>query len=157
MAFQESPDFVRWFLGKTKFNDLGAAYFWSRSNHPYGGAEVPVPDAGNGTPGTVIREGETDVLVVFDTPASGRVALHIENKRLGGHFTDLQPQMYRARAAKWSGDPKYGSYGAWEIVLVAPRQFCERNAVEAAKFDRLVTHEQIAAHVPLFGINDRQG
>lgn len=101
---------------------------------------------------TVIKEGETDVLVVLEDFAKRRVAIHIENKLASGHFTSFQPELYAARAACWKGNPKYCGYEDWETVLVAPQAFYDRWKTEAAKFDRFVPHEEIALHVPLFAI-----
>jgi hypothetical protein len=150
-AFKDSPSFTRWFLSRTKFKDDDASYYWSRSNYPWGKAELNTVNAMTGARESVVREGETDILVVFETPNKRRVALHIENKLASGSFTLLQPEVYRARAAKWKSDPRYCNYDDWETVLVAPNIFFDRFRAEAAKFDRFVPHEDIAIHVPLFG------
>lgn len=151
-AFKESPSFTRWFLSRTKFKDEEAAYHWSRSDHPWGKVELTVVNTRTGDRETVVREGETDILVVFETPAKRRIALHIENKIASGSFTPLQPEVYAARAALWKGDSKYDCYEEWETVLVAPRQFFDRFKAEAEKFDKFVSHEDIAVHVPLFSV-----
>jgi hypothetical protein len=95
-------------------------------------------------------EGETDVLVVFETDAQ-RFALHIENKRLTGRFTPKQPELYRERARAWANQGKYGNYDAWETVLVAPQAFYNRFRIEADKFGCFIAHEEIAKQIPLFG------
>jgi hypothetical protein len=152
-AFRENRAFVDWFLSKTKFNACGAVYNWSRSNYPWGKAELKIINVQTGEDETISREGETDVLVVFELPDNkSRFALHLENKIASGSFTDLQPEVYRARAEKWKGNPKYGNYIDWETVLVAPHSFFDRNKTDATKFDSYVSHEDIARYVPLFGL-----
>lgn len=97
------------------------------------------------------REGETDVLVVFEDSLSGkRFALHIENKTATGAFTPLQPEMYRVRAEAWLGKSNYGSYEDFETMLVAPQAFYDRNAEGSSLFDRFVPHEEIAEFVREF-------
>ena len=150
IAFKENPKFTQWFLGQTKFKDEGALYRWSRSDNPWGKVELTRINAITGDREVVVKESETDVLVVFDTRNKRRVALHIENKLLSGRFTLLQPEFYSARADKWKFNPNYESYEDWETVLVAPRQFFERFKAESMKFGKRIAHEDIAIHVPLF-------
>lgn len=150
-AFKESPEFCHRFLSKTKFKDEDAAYVWSQSDSPWGRTDLQVINAQTGRAERLVREGETDILVVFQTQKDRRVALHIENKLVKGSFTRLQPDLSRARAMKWCGNPKFGNYQNWGIVLVAPRIFLDKHALEAAKFDHCVTHEEIALLVPSFG------
>lgn len=150
-AFKENSTFTTWFLSKTKFANSGATYFWSRSDHPWSRVEVSAINPKNGQLERVIKEGETDILVVFQGPAGNKFAIHLENKIASGKFTSGQPDLYAARAASWVGNPKYKSYEDYEIVLIAPLSFYERNITEAQKFDRFIAHEEIAAFVPIFG------
>ena len=150
-AFKTTPGFVDWFLAQTKFKDEGATYCWSRSNHPWGKVDLTVPNPHTGESERISREGETDVLVVFETASKKKVALHIENKLTAGKFTLWQPELYAARAASWKGHPSYGEYEEWETILVAPTAFFDRNELDARKFDRFIPHEEIAVHVPVFG------
>ena len=149
-AFRRSQQFCDWFLSNTKFAAQPARYFWSRSDHPWGRIPVPVTDSDSGGTGLTISESETDVLVVFEANSGSRFALHIENKLANGHFTSNQSELYVHRAKHWLGDAKYQSYTDFETVLVAPKVFFERNRDDAQKFDRFVSHEEIAKHVPLF-------
>ena len=149
-AFLNNPDFTRWFLSKTKFSKEVAAHCWCRSNNPWGRTELSIINPETGLMEKIVREGETDVLVVFETDAKRRFALHIENKLASGKFTRFQPELYAARAASWVGNEKYGNYEDFETVLIAPIAFYERCGKEAKKFDRYVSHEDISAHIPTF-------
>jgi hypothetical protein len=99
----------------------------------------------------VAREGETDVLVVFEGPDKRRLGIHIENKVSSGTFTPHQPEVCAARADCWAHNSKYGAYDEWETVLLAPKAFYERNLAEAKKYTTFIAHEEIAAHIPAFG------
>ena len=148
---EESQVFTRWVLERTKFRGIDARFSWSRSNNPWGSVKLPVINPQTGATEFVVKEGETDVLVVFQTTSLKKIALHIENKLLSGRFTPFQPELYQARAKKWQGNAKYGDYEDWETVLIAPQQFFERFSEDAAKFDRFISHEEIALHIPSFG------
>jgi hypothetical protein len=150
-AFQLQPHFASWFVDQTKFAGMGATYLWSRSNHPWSRVAITVQDPPTSEPMTLVKEGETDVLVVFATPAGMRFALHIENKMAGGKFTPGQPDLYPTRARQWMGNPKYRSYTDFETVLVAPQAFLQRNEMAWKIFNRYIPHEDIARFVPLFG------
>jgi hypothetical protein len=113
--------------------------------------KLEVPGAAHGSIDIIKREGETDVLAVFETSSRRRVALHIENKLAGGKFTEYQPELYAARAAAWTGHPKYENYEDWETILMAPCSFHERFPAECSKFDRFVAHEELAAFIEEFG------
>lgn len=149
-AFTELPEFTHWFLSKTKFFDEDAKYIWSRADHPWGKVKLEVLNSEAGSTESIEREGETDVLVVFETSSKRRIALHIENKLGSGCFTRLQPEVYAARAEPWKGDQKYQSYEDYETVLVAPQSFYERNSKEAEKFGRFISHEELARFIPEF-------
>jgi hypothetical protein len=146
-----APDFMAWFLDRTKFKGRGAIYLWSRSNYPYGKFPVTIKNAQTGLDETVVKEAETDVLVVAETLDRRRLALHIENKIVSGHFTERQAELYSARAAHWAGNPKYWSYDEWDTVLVAPQAFLERFLEDAKKFGARISHEEIATQLPGFG------
>lgn len=150
-AFKEQPDFVQWFLSKTKFSGRGATYFWSRSDHPWGTINYTATNPETGQLETSRKESETDVLVVLKALDGEAVALHIENKVGSGKFTVLQPELYRPRAEQWMGNPKYQSYTDFQTVLVAPRLFHDRNRTQAELFDCFIPHEEIAGFVSLFG------
>ncbi|MFC4526234.1 hypothetical protein ISN76_19590 [Dyella halodurans] len=147
---KSNPGFADWFVSRTKFAGLGATYLWSRSNHPWGSVAHATVDEATGQTVTSIKESETDVLVVFETPDGMRFALHIENKTAAGSFEPLQPELYAPRARQWMGNPKYRSYTDYETVLVAPKVFYARNEAACGFFDRYVSHEEIGLFIPLF-------
>jgi hypothetical protein len=148
--FRNSPGFVAWFLAQIGVTVVGVRYLWSRSNNPFGRAPLITADPQTGLRETVMREGETDVLVVLEDAEGMRFALHIENK-VTSPFTTLQPELYAARAAYWVGSERYGNYTKFKTVLVAPRSFQTRWEGDARKFDAFVSYEDLAPHVPLVG------
>lgn len=148
---ERAPDFVQWFLSKTKFSGRNAKYFWSRSDHPWGTIAYTHTNPDTGLSETSRKESETDILVVFHAEDGEAIAIHIENKIGTGKFTALQPELYAPRAEQWKGNPKYQSYTDYQTVLVAPIQFRERNQSQAAIFDCFIAHEEIADFIPLFG------
>ncbi len=95
-SFKSNGDFCEWFLGKTKLGLNYANYVWSRSNHPWGKVKLLLPNKDTGALEMVAREGETDVLVVFENSAKRRLGIHIENKLERGHFTPHQPEVCAA-------------------------------------------------------------
>jgi hypothetical protein len=151
-AFKESPEFASWFLRRTKFSDIDAHYHWSRSDHPWGRIALDWTNPETGVQEVVIKESETDVLVVYMNKDGTTYALHIENKKKDGKFEPLQPDMYPYRARQWLGNPKYCSYTDFQTVLVAPKEFYERNKSDADKFDCYVSYEDIAERIPDFRI-----
>lgn len=150
-AFSGNPEFVKWFLSKTKFADRGATYVWSRADHPWGRVNYVSTNIETGLTETCVKESETDVLVVLRTQDGETVALHIENKVVSGKFTALQPVLYARRAEQWKNNPKYQSYSDYQTVLVAPKQFHERNRIQAGIFDVFISHEDVAKFISLFG------
>ena len=148
---KSSETFRSWILGRTRFAGESAVVTFLRADWPWGKVNLRVWSPITETYTTVAKEGETDLLVVFQSKERGRFALHIENKLSAGHFTDYQPDLYRSRASAWSGNPAYGDYEEWETVLVAPDSFYQRNLREARKFDRFISHTDLAAFVPEFG------
>jgi hypothetical protein len=136
---QTSPDFISWLLNKTKFKGADVVLKLARCDNPW----YRAPTTG--------RESETDILIVFeyrDRPE--RFALHIENKRLGDKFRLDQPKLYHERAKDWSNVPKWGSYGEFEVLLIAPREFYARNKEQSDIFHHYVSHEEIAVFIPDF-------
>jgi hypothetical protein len=139
-AFERSEEFSTWFLARTKFAGRRARIALLRSDHPwYQSKRTGV-------------QSETDILIVIEDLDSGsRFALHIENKLANGKFEPNQPELYHERAKDWRFTPKWGNYDAYEVVLIAPRAFRDRNADKAAIFDVYVAHEELAWFVPEFG------
>jgi hypothetical protein len=151
VALSSDPTFASWFLSHTKFADLNAEYEWSRADNPWGTFSLPVECSETGECGAIIRQGETDVLVVFKASDGRRVALHIENKLAKGKFTPFQLALYNTRARAWKGNAAYGNYDDWEVVLLAPRVFYNRFPELCAKFGKYIAHEDIAKYLPIFG------
>lgn len=79
-ALKNDEAFANWFLGRTKLGSDFPNYVWSRSDYA-------LPNRETGALEAVQREGETDVLAVFEGPGSRRLGLHIENKMAKGPFT----------------------------------------------------------------------
>jgi len=149
-ALANSEAFRLWFLGKLKHVNGHTRLVLSRSDHPWCRVRLILPNAKTGALEAQVREGETDLLVVFENDAGHRLGVHIENKRASGKFTSEQPELYAARADHWIGSQPHGSYKAWETVLVAPSAFAEKNASNARKFTTFIPHEEIAQHVAEF-------
>jgi hypothetical protein len=139
IKLERSEAFRNWFLSKTAFGGTPAKIVLARSDHPW-----------YQSPTTGIQS-ETDILVVFEYASRPeRFALHIENKRIRDKFRPQQLELYHERANDWRHTLKWGNYDKFEVILVAPRQFYERNKYKAVKFHRYISHEEIAPHVPEF-------
>lgn len=149
-AIKSNAAFRQWFLSKTKLGAAYPRYVWSRSNYPWGTVRLLLPNAGTGALEMVERQGETDVLVVFESPDKRRLGVHIENKLASGTFTPFQPEVCAARADAWVGNPKYENYQEWETVLIAPRSFYQSHIADARKFVTFIAHEEISSHIPAF-------
>jgi hypothetical protein len=149
-AFKAQPEFVQWFLDRTRFSGRGAKYHWSRSDHPWGTIDYTTTNPNTGLTETSRKECETDVLVVLKAEDGEILALHIENKIGSGKFTALQPELYRPRAEQWKGNPRFHNYTDFQTVLVAPKSFHDRNRAQVELFDCFITHEDIAKFIPLF-------
>ncbi len=148
--FINSREFTTWFLSKTRFSDVNAVYQWSRSDNPWGKVPLTILNSETGETETIIRECETDVLVVLQTNDHQSIALHIENKLANGKFTPYQPELYRERAKLWLNTEKFGNYSDFETVLVAPLEFYRNNFNEAQHFDKFISYEEVAILLPEF-------
>lgn len=146
-----SPEFLAWFLSHTKFSGRRAALTTCRSDHPWGTHPFPVTDPNTGVTLDTKRQSETDVLLVLRAEDGEVLGVHIENKIGSGKFTAYQPEMYWHRANHWKGNPHYGAYTDFDTVLVAPAAFMDRHAIQGKLFGCFISHEELAAHVPLFG------
>lgn len=151
LLLRDNPKFQEWFLGKTRFANRPSKCILSRSDHPWTTVTIEVKNAATGKTESIRRQGETDILVVFEDDSGERFALHIENKIAGGKFTKHQPEGYPKRAEKWVGQEKYGNYTEWETILVAPVEFKERLSEQASRFGVYISHEEIAEHISSFG------
>lgn len=147
-AFNDSADFVEWFLNKTKFKGSDAKCVWSRSDHPWGRFTFNIREPKSGELKEITRDSETDVLIVFEESNSKRFALHIENKLAEGHFTKYQPEMYKMRAESWLRNNNYGDYSDFETILFSPLSFYKKNKDSAKAFDRYVSYEEASIFIP---------
>ena len=147
-AFNESPDFVTWFLSKTSYKNVNAKCVWSRSDHPWGKIAFEYEDPKTGGISEIVRDSETDVLVVLESEQGKRFAFHIENKLADGSFTLYQPEMYKPRARAWLKSSKHGLYTEFETVLFSPIAFYKKNMEAARKFDRYITYEEASIFIP---------
>lgn len=149
-AIKYDATFCRWFLSRTKRGANYSRWLWSRSDHPWGKTRLLLPNAKTGALEMVARDGETDILVVFEGKGTQRLGVHIENKLAAGTFEKFQPEGYAARAAAWIGNAKYGDYQEWETVLLAPNSFYNKHLADARKFTTFIAHEDVALHSPAF-------
>ncbi len=149
-AFRNSNAFTQWFLSKTRFSKLTARYKWSRSDHPWGQVPLKVVNPETGKEEIIVRECETDILVIFESDEGLTFALHIENKLANGKYTQYQPDLYSERAKLWMNDEKYGNYSDFETVLVAPIEFYTRTFEASQPFDKFVSYEEVALLLPEF-------
>lgn len=94
-------------------------------------------------------ESETDIFAVLEAPRT-RFALHVENKPADGNLSMRQAADYRRRAAFKANDLAWLGYTDFETLLICPVEFARRNTECVAQFDRLLTYEAIAQHLPLF-------
>ena len=150
-AFRSDPAFVRWFMAKTKFAGLEPVYHGVRADNPWGTLRFSVRNELLNESREFCVESETDVLAAFDVNSGKRVALHIEIK-IGALFATHQPEMYQARAWQWLGVPKFFGYGDFETVIVAPNDYFAKHERKCRKFDCFVSHEDIAAFIPMFAM-----
>jgi hypothetical protein len=118
-----------------------------RGNNPWGTVRLILPNADTGALEMVEREGETDILAVFENSSGTRLGVHIELKRASGRFTQYQPEVYAARADRWANLEKYGSYQQWETVLIAPDSFIEANIEDARKLTTRIPYETPPASI----------
>jgi len=159
IALRDDQDFRKWFVNKTKFKGDNPRRVWSRSDNPWCGVKLRLPNRQTGEPEVVTRQGETDVLFVFvfEAEPGRRLALHIENKLASGRFTPFQPEVYAARAEFWTHNPSYGNYDEWDTVLLAPLSFRDRHAAIAQRFGTFIAHEDVAQYVPSFRHDEGRG
>lgn len=140
---KSSPDFVLWFMNKTKFKGVDAILRLVRSDNPWYRSLKTGKDS------------ETDILAVFENKDNAlRFAFHIENKRLSDRFRPNQPELYHERATDWLNVPKWGSYQDFEVLLTAPLEFYNRNREKSDIFHHYIPHEEIAAFIPEFLVSN---
>lgn len=151
-ALDDNATFRSWLLIQLGVDATYSRLPFCRSNHPWGKVRLILPNPVTGALEPVDREGETDVLAVFENDAGQRLGVHIENKRASGSFTPFQAEVLAARAERWIGHARYGAYQAWTTVLLAPHSFIAANELTARKFMHRLTHEQVSEFVPLFSV-----
>lgn len=148
-GLSEQPDFLKWVLGGGRFSRYasGASLLREeqraarpRANRWWKHWWCRLPDG---------SESETDIFVVLESSGT-RFALHVENKPADGTLSMRQAADYRRRAAFKSNDSAWLDYTDFETLLICPVEFARRNADCVAQFDRLLTYEAIAQHLPLF-------
>jgi len=150
----DSPEFIAWVLGHTKFSQYAAgvrllkdeqekarrARFWWR--HWW----CRIPESG--------EDSETDIFLVFEVIKSGmRFAVHIENKIAGSTFTPRQEFNYAARALHMLSNTKSASFKCtdFDTVLIAPTSFRDRFSEPCSQFGCFISHEDISKFIPSFG------
>lgn len=101
-AVSSDKRFRHWFLSRTKLGDGYPRLVLSRSNHPWGKVSLLLPNVQTGAIEAVEREGETDILLVFEGASTERLGLHVENKR--SRLTKPQASTRRQgrRTLRWS-------------------------------------------------------
>jgi len=92
-ALRTQQGFAEWFLNQTKFAGRAATCDWSRCDRPWTNYEIEDTDPNTGVLKKIVRDGETDVLVVYETLEGLRLALHIETsaKGAGSRGISLRP------------------------------------------------------------------
>ena len=88
VALENSEEFRTWFLRQLSLAAGHNVLLSCRSNHPWGKVRLILPNPSTGSLEAVDREGETDVLAVFEDPKGHRHAVHVENKLESGTFTE---------------------------------------------------------------------
>lgn len=146
----ENSEFRGWVLKRIGLARDSLELILLRDNHPWSKFPVILPNSETGALEAHIKEGETDVLAIFEDQNGQRTGVHFENKLASGSFTPFQPDMYAARAESWVGDSKFGAYHQWITVLLAPELFIDKNAREARKLSFRITHEDIGEYVDVF-------
>ncbi len=145
----ESTEFQRWLLiggrfarhaGRARLLSEAQAEARASANHWWKHWWCKLPDG---------SENETDIFLVFEIE-DGRFAIHIENKPPHGKLGLKQAVDYRRRAAFKANSKAWLDYSDFEVVLLAPSAFITRNAECVSQFDRPITYQDVAQHVPLF-------
>jgi hypothetical protein len=142
-ALETDEAFRNWFVAQLHHGRGFSKLTLCRSNNPWGAVRLILPNVQTGALEAVSREGETDVLAVFQDSSGARLGVHIEVKRASGKFTPFQPEGYAARADSWANAEKYGGYQQWETVLIAPKSFIDANAENSRKFTTRIPYETL--------------
>ena len=149
-AVRNSGEFRGWVLDRTKFGgyahsarllheeqiSLRPRKHWWRHWWSY------VPE--------INRERETDIFMVFETPSSGRFALHFEVKLGLSRFQPGQAAGYSPAARHMANKPEFLSYSDHQTVLICPREFRERYPDDASLFDVSLTFDELSPRLSHF-------
>jgi hypothetical protein len=149
-TLEREVDFQRWLLASSRFSWMaeGARLLVSeqasarKAKHWWKHWWCELPDG---------SQSETDIFAVFEGASGLRFALHIEDKPGDGILTLRQAADYRRRAVFMARRERYLSYEDFETVLIAPSAFLGIHADCRAQFDRTISYEALAEHIPLFG------
>lgn len=147
---KESTEFCWWVLDHTKFRGLAADVRLLHEEQGKTDRKVWwkhwwcfVPE--------IEEQRETDIFLVFQIEANGkRFALHIENKRENGKFSDGQAEGYGPRARHMMSKDEYLDYSDFETVLIAPSTFRKKYREECDLFGAYISYEEIANFIPEF-------
>jgi len=151
---ENSVEFQKWILGKTKFSDESDRL---RLLNREQAALKPKKKPENWWRHWWCRlddgsESETDIFLVFERKEpKQRIALHIEDKPPHGKFTPNQYLNYRKRAEFMKGKTMYMGYVEYTTILVSPKSFVTQNQDEVTNFDSIITYEEISEYIQLFG------
>jgi hypothetical protein len=69
-ALIQDAHFRQWFIDKTRFKGTVPTCCWSRSDNPWCRVALCLPDTHTGQTRLVQRDGETDVLFVFEAESA---------------------------------------------------------------------------------------
>jgi hypothetical protein len=146
-SLEADAEFRHWFLSQTKTGNSFKELVLLRADYPWGKFRAILPNPLTGAIEVVVREAETDILLVIERDDGKRIGFHIENKLASGSFTPHQPEMYAVRAEAWRKNSDYGNYDEWETVLIAPQAFFEKFKSDASKFISFISHEELAKRI----------
>ena len=149
-SLQTNTEFRNWFLSQTKTESSFKELVLLRADYPWGKFRAILPNPIPGAIEVVVKEAETDILLVVERVDGKRIGFHIENKLALGSFTPHQPEMYAVRAEAWRKNSDYGNYDEWETVLIAPQAFFEKFKSDARKFISFISHEELAKKISVF-------
>lgn len=139
-ALRSDDRFLGWVIDQTAFAKRRVKRVLVRDDWPWGAPK-----------GEQSKFRETDVLLVCeDVATSERFGLHFENKSDGRGFEVGQASDYPKRARAWAGVAKWGGYSLWECLLIAPSNHLQRYPDDCKFFDRHISYESVAVHLPAF-------
>ena len=97
-------------------------------------------------------ERETDVFLVFQNTENGvRFALHVELK-IKAYLSIEQARGYREGRSHFARLETRVPHNDFDVLLVANEDYLAANQVQADIFGNCISHEQVAAFVPVFKV-----